>query len=264
MISTRARRSPSWSAIPPAAATTSTRAWSRATSASTFPGNPNVIVQNMPGAASLTAVRYLDATAPKDGTVIDHLRSGADPGDHRLAGDRQGQVRRLPLGRHAAARHPHLLRVERDRHQDLGRHDEAQGVPDRHHRQGLERLCERRHPAQGVPRAGAPDRRLSRQQRAAARARARRARRQLRVLERDAAGLARQSQDQRAGALLSEAPARHAGERAVRERSRAPARRRRICSPSSMPPANWGGRSSSPRRCRRIGSRSCAPPCRRC
>ena len=35
-----------------------------------IPGIPNVIVQNMPGAASLTAVRYLDATAPKDGTVI--------------------------------------------------------------------------------------------------------------------------------------------------------------------------------------------------
>ena len=35
-----------------------------------IPGNPNVIVQNMPGAASLTSVRYLDATAPKDGTVI--------------------------------------------------------------------------------------------------------------------------------------------------------------------------------------------------
>ena len=33
-------------------------------------GNPTVIVQNLPGAASMTAVRYLDATAPKDGTVI--------------------------------------------------------------------------------------------------------------------------------------------------------------------------------------------------
>src|SRR5690242_4810964 len=33
-------------------------------------GQPNVIVQNMPGAASMTSVRYLDATAPKDGTVI--------------------------------------------------------------------------------------------------------------------------------------------------------------------------------------------------
>ena len=35
-----------------------------------IPGSPNVIVQNMPGAATLTAVRYLDATAPRDGTVI--------------------------------------------------------------------------------------------------------------------------------------------------------------------------------------------------
>jgi len=35
-----------------------------------IPGGPNVIVQNMPGAATLTAVRYLDASAPQDGTVI--------------------------------------------------------------------------------------------------------------------------------------------------------------------------------------------------
>jgi tripartite-type tricarboxylate transporter receptor subunit TctC len=33
-------------------------------------GHPAVIVQNMPGAATLTAVRWLDATAPKDGTAI--------------------------------------------------------------------------------------------------------------------------------------------------------------------------------------------------
>jgi tripartite-type tricarboxylate transporter receptor subunit TctC len=35
-----------------------------------IPGNPNVIVQNMPGAASLTSVRHLDANAARDGTVI--------------------------------------------------------------------------------------------------------------------------------------------------------------------------------------------------
>src|SRR5712691_3473018 len=35
-----------------------------------IPGNPNVIVQNMPGAASLTSVRHLDANAPRDGSVI--------------------------------------------------------------------------------------------------------------------------------------------------------------------------------------------------
>src|SRR5216683_7555357 len=37
---------------------------------SAIPGNPSVLVQNLPGAASLTAVRYLDANAPRDGTVI--------------------------------------------------------------------------------------------------------------------------------------------------------------------------------------------------
>jgi tripartite-type tricarboxylate transporter receptor subunit TctC len=35
-----------------------------------IPGNPTLVVQNMPGAASLTAARYLAATAPRDGTVI--------------------------------------------------------------------------------------------------------------------------------------------------------------------------------------------------
>jgi tripartite-type tricarboxylate transporter receptor subunit TctC len=38
--------------------------------AAKIPGNPTVLVQNLPGAASLTAVRYLDANAPRDGTVI--------------------------------------------------------------------------------------------------------------------------------------------------------------------------------------------------
>ena len=41
-----------------------------------IPGNPNVIVQNMPGAGSLQSVRYLDATAPKDGTVITTFNPG--------------------------------------------------------------------------------------------------------------------------------------------------------------------------------------------
>jgi tripartite-type tricarboxylate transporter receptor subunit TctC len=41
-----------------------------------IPGNPNVVVQNMPGAGSLTAVRYLDSGAPKDGTVIAAFNPG--------------------------------------------------------------------------------------------------------------------------------------------------------------------------------------------
>jgi tripartite-type tricarboxylate transporter receptor subunit TctC len=35
-----------------------------------IPGNPNVVVQNMPGAGSLRAVNYLYNVAPKDGTTI--------------------------------------------------------------------------------------------------------------------------------------------------------------------------------------------------
>jgi tripartite-type tricarboxylate transporter receptor subunit TctC len=35
-----------------------------------IPGNPNVIVQNSPGAGSLSAVRNLDATLPRDGTAM--------------------------------------------------------------------------------------------------------------------------------------------------------------------------------------------------
>jgi len=41
-----------------------------------IPGNPNVIVQNMPGAGSLTSVRYLDVNAPKDGTAMTAFNSG--------------------------------------------------------------------------------------------------------------------------------------------------------------------------------------------
>lgn len=41
-----------------------------------IPGEPAVIVQNMPAAGSLVAVKYLDATAPRDGTVMVNFQSG--------------------------------------------------------------------------------------------------------------------------------------------------------------------------------------------
>jgi tripartite-type tricarboxylate transporter receptor subunit TctC len=41
-----------------------------------IPGSPSIIVQNMPGAGSLTSVRYLDVTAPKDGTVMTIFNPG--------------------------------------------------------------------------------------------------------------------------------------------------------------------------------------------
>lgn len=41
-----------------------------------IPGNPNVIVQNMPGAASLNSVKYTMGAAPTDGTFINAFNPG--------------------------------------------------------------------------------------------------------------------------------------------------------------------------------------------
>jgi tripartite-type tricarboxylate transporter receptor subunit TctC len=41
-----------------------------------IPGSPNVIVQNMPGAASLNSVKYASAAAPADGTFINAFNPG--------------------------------------------------------------------------------------------------------------------------------------------------------------------------------------------
>ena len=71
--STRARPSPSWSDTRPAAATTSTPAWSRQFLGKHIPGQPTVIVQNMPGAGGLRAARNLATVAPKDGTALGML-----------------------------------------------------------------------------------------------------------------------------------------------------------------------------------------------
>ncbi|MEY4878626.1 MAG: hypothetical protein RJB62_94, partial [Pseudomonadota bacterium] len=35
-----------------------------------LPGNPTIVVQNMPGAGGISATNYLYAIAPKDGSVI--------------------------------------------------------------------------------------------------------------------------------------------------------------------------------------------------
>src|SRR5882672_8217914 len=52
-----------------------------------IPGNPVVVVQNMPGAGSITAVHYLDLTAPKDGTFLDIFNFG-NIGESRLNPDK--------------------------------------------------------------------------------------------------------------------------------------------------------------------------------
>src|SRR6202008_1425924 len=52
-----------------------------------IPGNPTVVVQNMPGAGTLTAIHYMDNTAPKDGTVLDVFNFG-NIGESRLTPDK--------------------------------------------------------------------------------------------------------------------------------------------------------------------------------
>jgi tripartite-type tricarboxylate transporter receptor subunit TctC len=44
-----------------------------------IPGNPTVIVQNMPGASSLKSVQYMAAVAPKDGTTVGMFNRGLMP-----------------------------------------------------------------------------------------------------------------------------------------------------------------------------------------
>ena len=42
-----------------------------------IPGNPSVVVDNMPGAGGVRAANYVYATAPKDGTVVAGVNQGA-------------------------------------------------------------------------------------------------------------------------------------------------------------------------------------------
>src|SRR6202043_2482426 len=55
-----------------------------------IPGNPTVVVQNMPGAGSIRAANYLYNVAPKDGTTIGGFARGVflDPLLGRLEGMR--------------------------------------------------------------------------------------------------------------------------------------------------------------------------------
>jgi tripartite-type tricarboxylate transporter receptor subunit TctC len=52
-----------------------------------IPGNPTIVVQNMPGAGSITSVHYLDNGAAKDGTALNTFNFGAI-GESRLTPDK--------------------------------------------------------------------------------------------------------------------------------------------------------------------------------
>jgi tripartite-type tricarboxylate transporter receptor subunit TctC len=44
-----------------------------------IPGQPTVVLQNMPGASSLKSVQYMASVAPKDGTTVDMFNRGLMP-----------------------------------------------------------------------------------------------------------------------------------------------------------------------------------------
>ena len=58
-----------------------------------IPGNPTIVPQNMPGAGSLVAARYMHGLAPKDGTVLGILAQTL-PLDVLVQGDKAGFVLR--------------------------------------------------------------------------------------------------------------------------------------------------------------------------
>ena len=116
-----------------------------------IPGNPNVIVQNPPGAGSLSAVRNLDATLSRDGTLTVVVQSRPGDAIDRAAGDGQGRLPQRLVGGQARRRLPGLLRLWAEGRERLwGRHDEPQRVHPRLDRQRRRQLHQRRHAAPGV------------------------------------------------------------------------------------------------------------------
>ena len=215
-----------------------------------IPGNPTMVVQNMPGAGSLNAVHYLDNTAAKDGTVLNTFNFGAI-GEARLSpGQDQDRFPQVQLDRQHQPGPHGLLRLARARREDAGR---AQGAAEGALRLDRRRLVVRPQPAhheEHLRREAAAGRRLSRQRRAAHRDRARRARRRLRRLVEHSGRVDRGQEDQSGDPLVAGDRARHAAGRAVhRSRSRRTSARARSCSCCS-PPTSSGGRSWRRRRCR--------------
>ncbi len=92
-----------------------------------LPGKPTVVVQNMPGGGGLTAVLFLDASAPKDGTVDYPVqcRCHHRHGEQSRQGEGRSDQDGLDRKRHALV--PRVLLLARHRHQELGKLSTANG-----------------------------------------------------------------------------------------------------------------------------------------
>ncbi len=71
-----------------------------------IPGNPAMIVENMTGAGTLIAAKYLHSSAKPDGLSFGIFNGGVDPErrtrqqEHRLRHERTGISRRAGAGQH--------------------------------------------------------------------------------------------------------------------------------------------------------------------
>ena len=179
-----------------------------------IPGNPNVIVQNMPGAASLNSVKYLIRRRADRRHLHQRVQSRPDHAIADRAAEGRHQLPGLRLDRQHQRGLPRLPHLERHRHQDLaGLAGAAQGDRGQHRRRHL-RLYRQPHPERPVRHEAATGDGLSRQRREAHRDRARRARRRLRLVDEHAGRMAARPEDHRPHPLFADAGPRHAGERA--------------------------------------------------
>jgi hypothetical protein len=175
-----------------------------------IPGRPAIVVQNMPGAASLNAVRHLSTNAPRDGTAVAMF----DPG--------------LIL---ETVADPERFRLKLSDYQWIGAMSREVTICYAWHATGITTFADmlsRREFLIGATAKGSAvyvngrallklfndpaDCRLPGQQRTAPGGRARRARGRLRVLERDPAGLGEKPPHQSIGPLRPDATGRHAAD----------------------------------------------------
>jgi len=60
-----------------------------------IPGNPSIVVQNMPAAGSIAATNYMAATAPRDGTAIALIQRGMLLAKHLYPGGVRFEIEKL-------------------------------------------------------------------------------------------------------------------------------------------------------------------------
>ncbi len=81
------------------------------------PGNPNFVVENMPGAGSLIAANYLYNKAAQDGTVLGSVSRNIPNFAFMKKRERQFRSAEVQLDRQPGNDAPRLLRAHRQRHQ---------------------------------------------------------------------------------------------------------------------------------------------------